>query len=273
MALISYTSLEPSYFQATGVQTPGFNTGQAVSLFSSTSFLYSLAIMISVLAAGVMYARAGVYRMQASEVGVRKSNDEIKRVTLGLLGVLSLFVILYTFNKDLLSGNVGLDGLRAAAGKSGGFVSGGGGNFGGGGATAEIPSSTTNGTEQANRSALSAQGITVNKSACTAAQMTESKPSCSNLADLPQSVMSMLVQLKDSCPGSTLVVTGGTEPGHKSHGPGKAAVDLRIGDAKLDSCISKFPSGPPLNYCTATYSGLGFLFCNEKGTNHWHVFK
>lgn len=122
----TYTSLEPSYFQSTGVQAPAFNTGQAVSLFSSTSFLYSLAIMLSVLAAGVMYARAGIWRMEASERGVRRSNDEIKRVTLGLLGVLSLFVILYTFNKDLLSGNVGLDGLRAAPGKSGGFVSGGG---------------------------------------------------------------------------------------------------------------------------------------------------
>ncbi len=139
----NYTSLEPSYFQSLGKEgiAPTFTTGQAVSLFSSTSFLYSLAIMISVLAAGVMYARAGVYRMQASEAGVRKSNDEIKRVTLGLLGVLSLFVILYTFNKDLLSGNVGLDGLRAAAGKGGGIVSGGGGDMGGGGATGSFPSS------------------------------------------------------------------------------------------------------------------------------------
>jgi hypothetical protein len=120
----TYTSLEPAFSQTftQNGQAVGFSTDAAVSLFASTSFLYTLGIMLSVVAAGVMYARAGVYRMQASEKGVRKSNEEIKRTTLGLLGVLSLFVIIYTFNRDLLTGDVTLGELRAGtAAPSGGL--------------------------------------------------------------------------------------------------------------------------------------------------------
>ena len=259
----SYTSLEPGFTESLGVGGLSYSTDNVASLFASSSFLYSFAIMLSVLAAGVMYARAGIWRMEASERGVRKSNEEIKRTTLGLLGVLSLFVIIYTFNKGLLTGDVGLDGLRAKS-----FVSGGGAPT-----PTSTPIPTTNGTEQANRQALSSNGITVNKNPCTAAEMAQSKPSCTNLTDIPQSVLSMLIQLKTTCPNSTVVVTGGTEPGHVSHGPGKSAVDLRIGTGALDTCIQKFNTGPTLNYCTATYTGLGFVFCNEKGTGHWHVFK
>ena len=50
----------------------------------------------------------------ADEV-LRGPNDKFKRVTLGLLGVFSLFLVLYTFNKGLLLGDVGLDSLRAAS--------------------------------------------------------------------------------------------------------------------------------------------------------------
>ena len=272
----TYTSLEPSYFQSLGEKgvAPTFSTGDAVSLFSSTSFLYSLAIMLSVLAAGVMYARAGIWRMEASERGVRRSNDEIKRVTLGLLGVLSLFVILYTFNKDLLSGNVGLDGLRATAGKSGG-----GGSFGGGGATGDFstPPTPTDGSEEQNRRALKNLGITVISTSgqttpCTTAQLQQAKPACTNLTGIPSSVISMLTQLRSSCSGN-IKVTGGTEPGHKSHGPGKAAVDVDDDDSQLNTCIRKFPTGPSLSWCNATFIGLGFVFCDEKGTSHWHIFK
>lgn len=70
-----------------------------------------------------MYARAGLIRMQASEQGVRKSNEEIKRVTIGLLGILSLFVIIYTFNRDILRGDVGLDAFRTGISSGGGLLS------------------------------------------------------------------------------------------------------------------------------------------------------
>ncbi len=234
--------------------------------------------MISVLAAGVMYARAGVYRMQASEAGVRKSNDEIKRVTLGLLGVLSLFVILYTFNKDLLSGNVGLDGLRAAAGKGGGIVSGGGGDMGGGGATGgfgtPVPTPSTNGTEQANRNALSAQGITINKPACVG-----SDTSCTNVGNMNPATVNMLLKLKAEC-NCSLMVTGGSEPGHSTnsnHGPGKEAVDIQYTEQLGTFLKSKsiIANSPP---CNVKYGYSGFIFwdepesgCGKSTARHFHA--
>jgi hypothetical protein len=167
MAIRTYESLEPSFSQSLGLgKGVSFSTDAPVSLFTTTSFLYSLAIMISVVAAGFIYARAGLWRMQASEAGVRKSNEEIKRATLGLLGVLSLFVILYTFNRGLLSGEVGFKDLRV-----GGYTSGGGGDFGGAGATGEIPRSTGTSVScespQATISKLTAPGGICGGTQCT----------------------------------------------------------------------------------------------------------
>ncbi len=273
----SYVSLEKDYTSALGVAAPTFVVGGKTSLFASTSFLYSLAIMISVVAAGFMYARAGLWRMEASSRGITKSNEEIKRTTLGLLGVLSLFVILYTFNKGLLTGEVGLDNLRAK-----GFVSGGGGDMGGGGATGDTGGTatqtpTTNGTEAANWTALTNAGIIITsttnqRTPCTAEQLKQSGPTCTSLIGMPDSVISMLLQLKSTC-GTTFQITGGTEPGHKTHGQGKAAVDVDDDSKPLNDCIRKFPTGPTAgwSFCNSTFTKFGFVFCDEKGTSHWHV--
>lgn len=267
--MASYNLLEENITKGLSANKLEFDTNKTVDLLTTTSFLYTTAIMLIIGVAAARYMLAGVWRMEASERGVRRSKEEIQRVTLGLIGVLSLFVILYTFNKGLLRGDVGLKNLESKKVAVSGV----------GGTTAATPTPaistpTTNGTEKANRDALAAVGITVNKDPCTPEQMQEAKPSCTNLADLGQSAMSMLVQLRDSCPGANITVTGGTEPGHKSHGPGKSVVDLRIGTPVLDACISKKGSpGPDLNFCIGTWVWLGFVFCNEKNTSHWHVFK
>lgn len=271
--LVSYTSLEPAFSQTftQNGQAVGFSTDAAVSLFASTSFLYTMGIMLSVVAAGVMYARAGVWRMEASERGVKKSNEEIKRTTLGLLGVLSLFVIIYTFNRDLLTGEVGLADLRA--------------NPAGSEVSTQNPTATppviqpTNGTEEANWAALRAAGIIITSTSgqttpCTQEQLSQARPTCTSLNNMPQSVITMLIQLKDTC-GGQVVVVGGTEPGHRTHGPGLPVVDIDDASRQLNECIggNKFVAGPTLGFCNYTRIGLGFTFCNERGTSHWHVFK
>jgi hypothetical protein len=106
-----YISLEPEITKELGIKNqPTFN-GQAVSFFATSSFVYTLLFMAIVAASFYRYVLAGIWRMEASESGIRKSNEEFKRVTLGLLGVFSLFLILFTLNKDLLRGNVGLEAL------------------------------------------------------------------------------------------------------------------------------------------------------------------
>jgi hypothetical protein len=107
----SYTSLEPTNLDSLGVSAPSFDAKAPVSTFATSSFVYSLFFTAIVMAAFYRYVIAGTLRMQASEQSIRLSNDIIKKVTLGLLGVFSLFLILVTVNEDMVSGTVGLDGL------------------------------------------------------------------------------------------------------------------------------------------------------------------
>ena len=114
----SYTALESKSIESLGVKAPTFSS-DVVSLVSSTSFLWTLGITACVLAGAVIIGRGGIYSLQASEAGIRKRNEDWKRASLGLLGVFSLWLILYTLNKGLVMGDVGLEGLRVGNGTSG----------------------------------------------------------------------------------------------------------------------------------------------------------
>jgi hypothetical protein len=275
---VSYTTLEPTF--TSSLSKPGsplgFDTGTAVTLFSSTSFLWSAGIMISVVAAGFMYMRAGIIRMQASEAGVRKSNAEIKRVTLGLLGVLSLFVILYTFNKGLLRGDVGLEGLKANSVNTG-SVTGAGTNPSTTAGTGSVPPpAATDGSEAANRKILGDAGISINHAACA----TAADRGCTNVGNINPASISMLLQLKSEC-GCALMVNGGSEPnGHSAtsnHGPGKEAVDLENNLELLNLLKTKTAVGSG-TLCNTKYGYAGFIFwyeppgCDENTkTTHFHA--
>ncbi len=262
----SYTSLEPKSLSSLGVQAPAFNGGNTSFLATST-FLYTLFFVAIVGAAFYRYGVAGILRMQASEPTIRKSNEIIKQVTLGLLGVFSLFLILFTVNKGLITGDVGLEGLRA----TNGGVSGG-----------TTPATTQQNTAQpsgsgssaiqndgAVRAQLANINISVNKNVCSSPSQT----GCTTVGGLPDSTITMLGQLRDACRGS-IVVTGGTEAGHKSHGPGLTPVDISLNDSTLNACIRAFTSGPSLSWCNSTFTNFGYIFCDEKNTEaHWHVYK
>ena len=117
----SYTALEQSSLSSLGVAAPTFN-GTDVSFYATTSFIYTLFFIGIVMAAFYGYALAGIWRMQASQESITKSNEKFKKVTLGLLGVFSLFLIIFTVNQDLLTGDVGLADLKATRGVGGGGV-------------------------------------------------------------------------------------------------------------------------------------------------------
>ena len=107
---IKYQTLEGESLKSLGV-IPTFNTGENVSFVSTTTFLYTLFFVAIVVASFYRYVIAGALRMQASENTIRQSNEIIKRVTLGLLGVFSLFIILFTVNKNMLTGDIDLGAL------------------------------------------------------------------------------------------------------------------------------------------------------------------
>jgi hypothetical protein len=113
-------------------------------------------------------------------------------------------------------------------------------------------------------------GISVNKKVCIVPTQT----SCTTVGGLPAETISMLKNLRSACSG-TIMVTGGTEAGHKSHGPGKTPVDLSLHvPGGLESCIRSFPTGPQVSFCKRTYVNFGYIFCDENlGIAHWHIYK
>ncbi len=116
--MAEYKSLEPNLTkELTGVDV-GFSTSATPSFFASTSFIYTLAFVVIIAAASFRYAYAGMLRINPSESNIKKSKEEFTRVTYGLLGVLGLWLVLFTVNKDMLTGDVTLTNLRAEVGGS-----------------------------------------------------------------------------------------------------------------------------------------------------------
>lgn len=267
--MASYTRLEESTI------LPGntFDTGITPSLSSSTSFIFMLMIIACIGAAGFVYMRGGLWRMQASVKGIEKSNEEFKRGTLGLLGVLSMYLLLYALNKGILLGDVGLDGLKAVR-VAGQARTGTAVNNTSTSPTSGVPVST-DGSEQQNRATLQAVGIRFNKDPCVGGNT-----SCTNVGGIDPRTINMLLDLKAGC-NCDIQITGGSEPGHSknsNHGPGKEAVDISLTEPLLTFLKSKggvVGNTPP---CNIRYSWGGFIFWDEAqgcdgigGARHFHV--
>lgn len=130
-------------------------------------------------------------------------------------------------------------------------------------------------SESALRNTLMAVNIKINKDPCTASQMRELKPSCTNIQGLPQEMVNLLLDLRNACKDCEILITGGTEPGHQTHGVGRMAFDLRLapGDAlyKFITAPENIMSGPS-GVFSATYLVLSAKFNDETiGDRHWHV--
>ena len=112
--MASYQPLEPDIVSQIAPNAAlSFSTTQQATFLSSTTLLWTLGIVACVAATGFVFVRGGIFRMQASEAGIRKSNEEFTRGALGLLGVLGLFLLVFTVNKSLLLGDIGLSGLKS----------------------------------------------------------------------------------------------------------------------------------------------------------------
>ena len=196
---MDYKTLEPNTLSALGGTAPTFG-GTSVSFYDTTSFIYTLLFISIVMAAFYGYMLAGIWRMEASESGIRKSNEKFKRVTLGLVGVFSLFLVIFTLNKDLLTGDVGLGALKAEKTAA----------VAGTGVTpvttntsnpTPAPTSSNYAARKASHDAvvkrLTPSNIHTNKNdqACTEAQFKESKPSCTSLAFMPEETIQLLLKL------------------------------------------------------------------------------
>ncbi len=75
---------------------------------------------------------------------------------------------------------------------------------------------------------------------------------CTSLEGIPQSTINTLINIKNGCvaatPGCDVTVTGGTEVGHETHGPGKPVVDLRYNQALATYIYDNYdPNNPTVS--------------------------
>jgi hypothetical protein len=275
-SITSYASLEPTIGTELGVAAPSFK-GTPTSFYDISVFAWTFSLTIIGMAVLWRLLVAGGYRMQASEANIRKSNEIAKKAVLGFLGVFGMFILLFTVNKGLITGDVGLADLAVKGGMTEGVAQ-----------TANPPSPATgspsgNGDIQgainadaAIRQQLRSINITVNKPVCPNTTATD----CTTVGGLPAETISMLSSLRSTC-GGEIMITGGTEPGHSSHGPNLYPVDIGIKDSTLNACISSFSVSTRnlkrkdgSNLCKNAFQNFGFVFCDENNAEaHWHVLR
>ena len=271
----------------------GFTLGQvpATGLLAITSFILFLFLAASSGAAviRILYAlglRVGTFG-EPSDINMSKSKKIISTVLFALIGSFSLVLFMLAVNPDVVRGTVDFSKIA---------------NVGGGVGTAPAttgtqtqtppPTAQTSATYQARLAShnatvarLSAVGISTNRgnAPCTEAQFGQTTPACTSLAFLPEETIQMLIRLKTNCTCS-LIISGGTEPGHSSHRENWNPVDLRI-RASQDTTdplykyvsVAGTPTGATAS-CYANYFIYNFTFCDEKPRSnstwnpHFHVY-
>lgn len=122
---------------------------------------------------------------------------------------------------------------------------------------AAAPTAVTPSDDAAIRSTLTAAGIAIKSSGNCSDQ---NNKTCTSLSGLPSSAVDGLLALKSACAtafptgGCPMTITGGTEIGHKTHGPGQPNVDLSIYDTTLTAFIFNAAGGEA---SVTSYSAIG----------------
>ena len=263
----SYTLLTPLPYFGNQIDVSGTNAG-GFSKFFYTVFVIMIATAI--VLAVLQITRAGILYATTDAINGKKEGREmLEKAIYGLLFVLSIVVVLRALNPDLAQFNLNLSLNNVTASNapttvvitSPGSGTPGitmnryrtytidGSNLGigqifvidertnsGGGAHWHMQFNGASGSsgysEDDMRAYIANAGISINAGPCRGSQTT----GCTNVANLPLDVIDDLAILKEAC-GCSITISGGTEPGHKAHGPGRAVVDVRSDNGALDNYI------------------------------------
>lgn len=192
---LQYTLLE---------KIPGFASTDGSDLPKYIIAIYNVGLAVVTLSAVLMISIGGF--MYLTSAGNTSSMGTAKGIIfdalIGLVIAFSSWVLLNVINPDLV--NVSINGLSATPVSPG--------------VAREVtaPSAITGGlTDAEARAQLSSAGISVNSPEPT-----------TSLGNIPASTITHIIQLKNASGCSDFRVTGGTEPGHVSHGAGLPIVDV-----------------------------------------------
>lgn len=264
--MATYKPLEPSLQDAIG-STMSYDIS-STSLSSAVVTIFMLMVSASLIAGLIRFAYAGFLYVKAmSPNQANEAKAVLQNAAYGIIGVLGMYLLIDQINPEMLGVNIGLKETKteqtAPAGTSGGAGTTGATSAG----NTTAANTSSNPDEAAARKKLI--GVGVNNPAPTTI-----------IAGLPDGAIDMVNDLKTYCQCS-VVITGGTEPGHKTHGPGLNVVDLRCesggaGCGNSDGLSNYIRKNgavrTPRSFCYEDFYLNGFLFCNEKNSAvHWHV--
>ncbi|MDA1335178.1 MAG: pilin [bacterium] len=127
------------------------------------------------------------------------------------------------------------------------------------------------------RGILATAGISVNKGCVDVNVRYQDIPGGQTCVEgLPPNATNKLIEIQGNCSsGNCVTVTGGTEAGHVSHGPGRAIVDLRYSDETIQalsaSGVAPANFGTGFTCETASGSAVPCVPSNSGIITHIHV--
>jgi hypothetical protein len=274
---------------------PGIGQTSNFTEYISQGFI--LAIAIGAALAFVMITYGGIVYATADAVQNKQNGRKyIEDAVIGLIILIGSFAILNTINPELVDMNIGIKNPDAPKADTPVVITPGTNGlpgpcctYGAGG----LLNGYTLTIEQVNENASIVKtlsqapgAVQVNSGPCA----TGLTRGCTNVVGLPESTIASLKFMSNKCtatvkdvPGGCLVViTGGTEGGHESHAPGKAAVDISptVGFNKFLSTVN--PNAIfPTDGMTVAIPGGGTAHFEVAGKdggwnpnasgNHWHI--
>ena len=226
--------------------------------------MFNLMVGIAAGLAFIMITLGGItYATSDALSGKSQGKEWVTNAITGLLVVIGAYVILYTINPQILSFNIGITAPVITPGAS------------------VVPGTPMTAAQIADDLAVRgmlATGIRVNNTAC----LTGGTSGCTNMNGLPINAVLGINELGKVVGNFNVIITGGTEGGHATHGPGKAIVDLSP-TARLNAeLMPKGTNALPYDgyYVTKTFKGTTAKYTyeslggNPNGTSsgaHWHV--
>lgn len=239
-------------------------SGGVASSTKAGGYIEGIFILIIAIAGGLAVVKiifGGIKYMSTDAIGGKSDAKEtISNAIWGLLLAISAWLILNTIDSKLTKFDLNIPKISSEVSSSG-VVTAGGGVLPGYSLTTEQVSENTR-----IRELLKQQNVSVNNGPCINGETT----GCTNVVGLPQTGIDKISNLTKAC-GCSIEITGGTEGGHLTHGPGLAVVDLASTDG-----LNKYLGYPnPKNgtrvvvgTTTYTYEAAGI---DGSTGNHWHV--
>ncbi len=257
---------------------PGIGDGGSNGKTTLETYLpniFNLMVGIAAALAFIMITWGGVTYATSDALSTKsEGKNYIENAVWGLLLVIGAWVILNTINPQILNFDLVLpkSNIQTAPG-----VSVGGGGSGGGGqalpgyvmSDAQIADHIKNKNKLYNDS-----GGKINTNT-TEPCKTRATTGCTNLNDLPGTAITGILQTQKDCGNCSILITGGTEGGHVTHGPGKSAVDFRP-SSELTGLLGVDGANPGMsNYQKLPQktlsNGQKVTFMWETNPPHWHV--